>query len=66
MVTKAGRYLLVRVDGNASTAKVRIRLIGRNGKVLRVVTKTIPTNRLVQVKNLKLSKSVRSANVSLA
>ncbi len=38
--------------------------MGKNGKVLRVVTRTVATNRLVVVPSLKLDKTVASVRVS--
>jgi hypothetical protein len=45
---------------------VRIVLLGKNGKVNRVVLRTIATNRMVIVPNLKLGKAIKSVRVSVA
>jgi hypothetical protein len=64
LVKQGTRFLQLRVKSNVAKAKVRIVLMGKNGKVLRVVIRTIATNRLVIVPNLKLNKTVASVRVS--
>jgi hypothetical protein len=64
--TKAGRYLTVRVNSASKVAKLRITLIGNNGKVSRVVLRSVSTNATVRVPNLKLAPSVRTVRVALA
>ena len=56
------RYVVVRVNGAAKTAKVQIALV-RNGKVVRRVVRTVRTNRVVRVPNLKLPKAIKIARV---
>ena len=60
------RYLVVRVNGSAASAKVRITLVMRTGKATKPVVRTIATNRAVRVANLQVSKHVRTVRVSLA
>ena len=60
------RYLVVRVNGAAKQAKVRITLVMRTGKVTTPVVRTIRTNAAVRVANLQVSKHVRTVRVSLA
>lgn len=64
LVKKGTRFLQLRVKSNVKMAKVRIVLMGKNGKVQRVVIRSIATNRLVIVPNLKLNKTVASVRVS--
>jgi len=64
--TRAGRYLQVRVNSASKVAKLRITLIGQNGKVSRVVLRSVATNHTVRVSNLKLAPSVRTVRVALA
>jgi len=64
LVKQGTRYLQLRVKSNVAKAKVRIVLIGKNGKVNRVVIREIATNRLVIVPNLKLNKTVKLVRVS--
>jgi hypothetical protein len=64
--TQAGRYLQVRVNSASKVAKLRITLIGKNGKVSRVVLRSVATNHTVRVSNLKLAPSVRTVRVALA
>ena len=67
LVFKNGkRYLVVRVNGAAKQAKVRITLVMRTGRVTKPVVRTIATNRAVRVANLQVSKHVRTVRVSLA
>jgi len=60
------RYLVVRVNGSAATAKVRITLVMRTGKATKPVVRTIRTNKAVRVANLQVSKHVRTVRVALA
>jgi hypothetical protein len=62
--TKGGkRYLVIRVTGSESHAKVRVALLGKGNRKLRTLTKVIRTNRLV---TLRVGKSVKRARVVLA
>ncbi len=63
--TRTGRYLSVRVNGSAKTAKLRITLINKNGKS-HIVLRTVKTNHVVRVANLKLAPTVKSVRVGLA
>ncbi len=60
------RYLVVRVNGAAKSAKVRITLVMRTGKAAKPVVRTIRTNAAVRVANLQVSKHVRTVRVALA
>ncbi len=62
-----GRYLIVRVNGPAKTAKLKITLISKtHGKVSsRVITRYVDTNKQVRVGGLKLAPSIRSVRVAL-
>jgi len=60
------RYLVVRANGAAASAKVRITLVMRTGRVTTPVVRTIRTNKAVRVANLLISKHVRTVRVSLA
>ena len=64
----SARYLMVRVNGKAKNAKLRITLIGKSkSKVThRVVTRYVATNRQVRVGHLKLAPSIKSVRVALA
>lgn len=60
------RFLGVRLASTAKTAKVNITLIGRNGRVIGHVVRTVKTNRLVRVMKVGAKvKSVRVAALSL-
>ena len=63
-----GRYLIVRVNGPAKTAKLKITLISKShGKVSsRVITRYVKTNQQVRVGGLKLAPSTRSVRVAIA
>ena len=66
LIQKGDRYLQLRVKSPLAKAKVRIVLIGKNGKTSRIVLRTIATNRMVVVPNLKLGKLIKSVRVSVA
>ena len=67
LVFKNGkRYLVVRVNGAAKQAKVRVTLVMRTGKAAKPVVRTIRTNAAVRVANLQVSKHVRTVRVALA
>lgn len=60
----SARYLMVRVNGAAKTAKLKITLVSKNGRS--VVTRYVRTNRQVRVGHLKLAPTIRSVRVALA
>jgi len=62
---QTARYVMVRVNSKAKTARVQVTLVTRNGKVLTTVTRSVPTNRLVRVPNLKLPTAVLHARVKV-
>jgi hypothetical protein len=62
---KSSRYVVVRVNSTARTARIQVSLIARGGKVLGKVTRVIPTNRVVRVPNLKLPAAAATARVRL-
>jgi hypothetical protein len=64
--TRTGRYLNVRVNSASRVAKIKVTMIGKNGKVARVVLRTVKTNHMVRVPNLKLAPSIRTVRVALA
>jgi hypothetical protein len=57
------RYVVVRVNGVAKTARIQVTVLARHGKVLRKVTRVVRTNRTVQVPNLKLPTKAVAARV---
>ena len=59
------RYLVVRANGAAATAKIRIIVVMRTGKAMKPVVRTISTNKPVRVANLAISKHVRTVRVSI-
>jgi hypothetical protein len=63
---KGNRYLIVWLKSSLNRANVKITLIGKNGKVQRVVTRKVATNRAVTVPNLKIGKLVKSVRISVA
>jgi hypothetical protein len=63
---KSGRYVVVRVSGAAKTARIKVTLLGKHGKVLKVALRTVRTNRAAKVANLKLGPTVRSVRVAVA
>jgi hypothetical protein len=65
MQTKAGRFLVVNVKGKAKLAKIRFTIMGKNGKVLKTIIRTVPTNKAFTVSNLKLAKTAVSVKASV-
>ena len=65
LTIKGQRYLVIQLKSKLSSAKVRITLMGKNGKVQRVVVRKVATNRAVIVPNLKFGKLVKSVKVSV-
>ena len=53
----------MRVTSTKGKAKVRIRLIGKHGRTLKVVTKSVRTNRLVSIRVNSKAKKARVALV---
>ena len=65
LTIKGNRYLVLKLKSKLNSAKVRITLIGANGKAQKVVVRKVATNRAVVVPNLKLGKGVKSVRVSV-
>jgi hypothetical protein len=65
LVKKGNRYLVLRLKSPLKTAKVKVSLVGKNGKVSKVLIRKIATNRYVTVPNLKLNKTVKQVRVSV-
>ena len=63
--TKSGRFLNVRVNSTAKVAKLRITLVNKNGHS-RIVLRSVKTNHVVRVANLKLAPSVKTVRVAIA
>lgn len=63
--TEAGRRVAVRVRSAASTARVRIVLRARNGRVLANVVRSVATNRLARVPNLRVARDAARVSVSV-
>ncbi|HZT91284.1 MAG TPA: hypothetical protein VFA05_04515 [Gaiellaceae bacterium] len=59
------RSLYVRINSSSKVAKVRIVLVSKNGKSS-VLFRTVSTNHLVKVPNVKLNATVKSVRVSIA
>jgi hypothetical protein len=65
LTMKGQRYLVVQLKSKLNSAKIRISLIGKNGKVQKVVVRKVATNRAVIVPNLKFGKLVKSVKISV-
>jgi hypothetical protein len=65
--TKAGRFLVVNVKATKAvkTAKIRFTIMGKNGKVLKTIVRTVPTNKAFKIANYKLAKTAVSVRASL-
>jgi hypothetical protein len=57
------RFVVIRVKSSKGKAKVRIRLMGKHGHTIKVVTRTIRTNKLVSI---RVTTKVKKARVALA
>jgi hypothetical protein len=62
---KGGRYLALHLRGRASSAAVRIQLIGYNGKVVRTLNRTVRVGRTVRLRNVRLGANVRNVRVTV-
>ena len=62
---KGNRYLVVWLKSSLNSAKVKVSLIGKNGKVQRVVIRKVATNRAVTIPNLKVGKLTKSVKISV-
>ena len=62
---ESGRALMVRVRATSATAKLRITLFARSGKVLSRVIRTVPTGRETQIRKLVIGEAVKSVGVAL-
>jgi len=65
VATSHGRVLKVKVASSAKSAKINVRLKNAHGKLLKNANRTIKANRLVQVKPLHISSTVKKALVVL-
>jgi hypothetical protein len=65
VLTKNGRVLYVKIHSINKTAKIQIRLINAKHKVIKVVTRTVKTNKRVKVANLRIAKNVKSVKVRI-
>lgn len=63
--TKSGRRVAVRVTSTKSTAKIRIVLKARNGRVIANVVRSVRTNRLATVPNLRVVRGAARVSVSV-
>jgi hypothetical protein len=59
------RYVVVRVNGTAKTARIHVTLINKQHKVVGRFTRYVATNKAVRVGNLRLTPSILSVRVSL-
>lgn len=63
--TKSGRRVSIRVRSSSATAKVRVVLRARNGRVVANVIRSVRTNRLVTVPNLRVARTAARISVSV-
>jgi hypothetical protein len=59
------RVLRVKIHSTKPSARISIRLINAKGKVVTVALRTVKTNRLVTVRNLRISKQVKRVRVAV-
>jgi hypothetical protein len=60
------RYLSLNLRGRAGVARVRIQLIGYDGKVVRSVNKSVRVGRTVRISGVRISANVRNVRVTVA
>jgi hypothetical protein len=65
LTIKGQRYLVVQLKSKLNSAKIRVTLIGTNGKVQKVVVRKVATNRAVIVPNLRFGKAVKSVKIAV-
>ncbi|HUK95699.1 MAG TPA: hypothetical protein VLU96_11695 [Gaiellaceae bacterium] len=65
VMTAKGRVLMVKVRSSKASAKIRVRLLNRKGHVITNALRSIKTNKRVKVKNLRITKSVKTVRVQL-
>ncbi len=65
VVTPRGRVLKVRIASASKTAKIQVRLINARGKVITIAVRTVKTNKLVLVPNLRVGANVKSVRVKV-
>jgi hypothetical protein len=68
VVTKLGKFLNVKVTSPNKKATIKITLLkkgGKFGKIVKVATRTVQTNKLVRVPNLKIPKAVTGVRVGV-
>ncbi len=66
VMTAKGRVLMVKVHSTKSTAKIQVRLINAKGHVIKNALRAIKTNKRVKVKNLRITKQVKTVRVRVA
>ena len=62
-MTKAGRVLMVKIRSGQPTAKIQVRLLNAKGHVITKALRTVKTNKRVKVKNLRITKRVKTVRV---
>jgi hypothetical protein len=65
LTTKVGKALQVKVSSPNKTATIRITLLKKAGKTVKVVTRTVQTNKLVRVQNLAIAKTIVAVRVAV-
>ena len=63
VMTAKGRVLMVKVHSTKSTAKIQVRLINAKGHVIKNALRAVKTNKRVKVKNLRITKRVKTVSV---
>ena len=63
VMTKAGRVLMVKIRSGQPTAKIQVRLLNAKGHVITKALRTVKTNKRVKVKNLRITKRVKTVRV---
>jgi hypothetical protein len=62
---RGSRYLSIRLRGRAGSARVRIRLIGYDGKTVKSLTRRVAIGRTVRLRNVRIPRNVRDVTLNI-
>jgi hypothetical protein len=65
VATRAGRALVVKVQSPKKLATIRIVMVGKNGRVVARLTRSVATNKAVRVSHVLVPRSVKAVHVKL-
>jgi hypothetical protein len=65
VTTRNGRVLVVKVQSSKPNATIRIVLVGKNGRTVARLTRTVVTNKAVRVSHVLVPRNVKAVHVTL-